>query len=91
MTDGDLVHLKGMTGLKRLSLPEKIGDAGMRHLAELVNLERLNLIKTGVTDEGLQHLSKLTKLREVFVGETKVTPLGVETLKEMLPGADVFK
>ena len=91
VTDAELAHLKGMTQLEWLSLPEKISDEGMRHLAELVNLESLYLTKTGITDEGLKHLHKMTKLQEVRLNETKVTDMGVENLKKTLPGANIVK
>ena len=53
VTDGELVHLAGLTNLKSLSLPKQITDAGLVHLKGLTSLEELDLSGTQVTDAGL--------------------------------------
>ena len=51
ITDASLVHLKGLTDLRALNLPNGIGDAGLAHLKGLTNLQDLDLRRmTRVTD-----------------------------------------
>ena len=59
ITDGDLVHLKGLTKLKTLHLSyTQITDAGLVHLKGLTNLASLYLGHTKVTDVGVAELQQ---------------------------------
>ena len=59
ITDGDLVHLKGLIDLKILYLgATQITDAGLVHLKGMTQLERLDLSETQVTDAGVAELQK---------------------------------
>ena len=50
-TDGQLAHLKGLTGLRVLHLNwTKITDAGLTHLKGLTQLRKLNLRHTKITE-----------------------------------------
>lgn len=77
LTDDALGQIRFPAQLKRLSLTTayKLTDEGMRHLADLPNLEWLELGCKEVTDSGLLHLGSLTKLRHLELGRpmTKVT------------------
>jgi len=70
-TDAELRHVESLTNLRELILqPELVGvpsspvsDAGLRHLAGLVRLERLTLPRSGnIRGPGLVHLAGLTRL-----------------------------
>lgn len=66
ITDDDLVHLQGLTGLESLDLScNKIAGSGLVHLSEMKFLERLELWGTALTDDGLSHLPQLPLLRHL--------------------------
>ena len=55
--DSELLHLKGLTNLKKLSLRStKVTDAGLVHLKGLTNLQTLILSGTEVTEAGFKKL-----------------------------------
>jgi hypothetical protein len=57
--DVDLVHLKGLTGLRELFLGlTQITDAGLVHLKGLTKLKKLVLDGTKVTSAGIAELQK---------------------------------
>lgn len=67
-----------------------LSDNGLRHVAEMPNLERLGLEHTQVSDEGLQSLLNLPKLEVAFLmgTNTRVSEEMIEKLEEALPGCD---
>ena len=82
VTDGRLVHLKGLTSLQSLNLENtQITDAGLVHLKGLTNLQRLGLGNTKVTDAGLVHLVELKQLQRLSLYGTQVTDVGLVYLK----------
>jgi hypothetical protein len=60
-----------------------------QHLADLTNLETVQLGGTRITDAGLQYLNGLSHLQEVY-GSPRVTDGGAERLRQALPKASVF-
>lgn len=64
-----------------------IGDAGVKSLCRLRNLEVLSLIGTDVTDESVPRLMRLKKLKVLSISRTKITEAGAAELKRALPGA----
>ena len=57
VTDDGLVHLAGMTELRRLYLKNtRITDSGLEHLKGLTKLNQLDLRSTKVTDVGVKKL-----------------------------------
>ena len=59
ITDGGLVHLKGMTKLQVLALKRtKVTDAGLVHLKGLTSLKTVDVAETQVTDAGVAELQK---------------------------------
>jgi Leucine-rich repeat (LRR) protein len=58
-------------------------DAGMRGLASLHDLRRLNLRDTLVTGEGLRNLNGLTGLEELDLAGTHVTDAGLASLQNL--------
>ena len=85
--DDDLAHIKGLTGLRELSLEgaTKITDAGLVHLKGLTGLGWLNLHATKVTDAGLSHLKGLTGLQRLWLSRTNITDAGLAELRQALP------
>ena len=82
VTDAILVHLKGLTDLKTLSLRlTNVTDAGLMHLKGLTSLTTLYLPGTKVGDAGLEHLNALTKLVNLYLQQTQVTDGGLKHLK----------
>jgi len=59
-------------------------------VAQLPNLEWLNLHNTEVTDEGLLKLKTLSKLEKVYLWNSKATPEGAEALKKEIPELEFF-
>ncbi|KKK48615.1 hypothetical protein LCGC14_3143350, partial [marine sediment metagenome] len=83
VVDGDLAHLKDLTGLRWLVLRGcgQITDAGLAHLKGLTGLRKLVLFEMQITGAGLAHLKGLTGLRELHLGGTKITDAGLAHLK----------
>ena len=84
LTDHDLVHLKGLTGLRSLALnldSSQVTDAGLVHLKRLIDLRDLRLRGPQVTDAGLGHLQTLTKLERLHLTSTRVSDAGLVHLK----------
>ncbi len=84
-----LKQLIGMP-LKKLHLERtKIGDAGLKHLKTLKDLEYLNLYNTEVTDAGIEHLKALKNLKKLYVWKSGVTEDGISKLNQLLPDAQI--
>jgi hypothetical protein len=94
VTDDELVRLKVLTGLQRLSLTgTRVTDAGLAHLESFNHLERLyledGLDAGGITDAGLLHLRGLTNLKFLQVPCIHVTGWGIDQLERSLPNLRV--
>ncbi len=72
-------------GIRGLSLREcrEFTNAGLAHLKNLTELERLNLADTRITDAGLAHLKNLTALKRLNLEVTQITDAGLAHLKNM--------
>lgn len=82
VTDGDLVHLKGLKNLHRLMLHStRITDAGLLHLKGLTNLRFLDLYDNQVTDIGLEHLIGLKNLQGLGLSGPELTDAGLVNFK----------
>jgi internalin A len=83
VTDEGLAHIKQIKQLTVLDLPlygqegegfwkdphpERFSDAGLKHVAEMKDLEQLSFSGGGVTDAGMANLGQLTKLRYLGLG-----------------------
>ena len=64
-------------------------DTGLPALAELPDLERLDLDDTAVGDDGLRHLAVLGRLQRVYLNGSRVTDAGVERLRSERLDLDV--
>ncbi len=79
--DEHLPLLKSFKNLKELWLDESgITDAGMKDLAQLVTLTRLDLTGTYVGDAGLKEAAGLTNLTNLALGRTRITDAGLAEL-----------
>jgi Leucine-rich repeat (LRR) protein len=65
-----------------LSGRSTITDAGLKHLASLKNLSRLDLTSSRVTGEGLKHLAGLDNLSSLKLSLTQVTDENLKHLSE---------
>ena len=76
VSDADLSHLKGLTGLQRLWLQDtKVSDAGLVHLRRMQRLKYLYIRNSRVTDAGIEALKReLPNARIVYgmPGEQKI-------------------
>src|SRR5205807_9494256 len=64
VSDAQLSHLSGLTGLEKLSLEvTQVGDLGIASLEHLTGLKELNLNQTTISDAGLAKLAGLTQLQ----------------------------
>lgn len=83
VSDAALVHLKGLTNLRTLSLSFSNTDAGLVHLKGLTNLQGLWLNGTQITDSGLVYLVELTTLQTLNLNGTPITDLGLVHLESL--------
>lgn len=83
VTDGALVHVGKLTGLRSLVLWDApMTDAGLMHLIPLKHLTHLDLaFATKISDAGLAHLVQLPDLEFLNLAGTKVSD--VSTLKNL--------
>jgi Leucine-rich repeat (LRR) protein len=72
LRDEDMLCLRQLRNLRRLTLRGSISDSGLSCLTGLTNLERVAISidenHTPMTDRGLQHLSNLKKLNHLYIG-----------------------
>ena len=92
MDDAGMVHLKDLTGLKRLHLYSNQGitDAGIAHITDLTGLEALSLQFTKITDAGLSSLGDLPNLRVIDVRGTNVTIGARDKFKAAHPDCKIW-
>jgi len=84
ISDEELVHLKGLTGLLGLDLGSTlIKGPGLVHLAALTSLRKLSLFNTQVSDAALEHLSTLKSLKYLNLYITQVRGPGLKHLKSL--------
>ena len=73
ITDNDMVHLKELTNLRKLSLREANIGAGVRHLTKLQRLTDLGLSSTLVDDQCINFLAELKRLKKLDLSNTLMT------------------
>jgi hypothetical protein len=59
------------------------GDEGLKNLADLHELRRLDFVRAPITNAGLQQLPRLEFLRCLRIEETQVTDAGLKMLPEL--------
>ena len=84
VTDDWLKQLAGQDRLRRLEVSgTAVTSAGLIHLTELTNLERLNVCLTACDDRGFEHLAGMTKMKRMTICASKITGSGFAHLQEM--------
>ncbi|MFZ1936415.1 MAG: hypothetical protein WCB27_21605 [Thermoguttaceae bacterium] len=92
ITDAGLEHLKGLTQLKELWLPDTVTYAGLGTLKNMTALESLNVGRgdpepdtppSHVTDRFLGQLAGLSSLQELDLSYAVVTDRGLKHLRGM--------
>jgi len=68
-----------------------VDDAGLEHIAGLMQLEHLQVADTHVTDCGLKHLTRLAQLEYLDLSGTQVTDEGVKKLQQALPNCTIAR
>jgi uncharacterized membrane protein len=90
VTDADLTHLEGLTGLQLLWLHDtQVSDAGLEHLKGLNAIKELDLSNTQVSDMGLKHLKEMRSLKRLWLINTHVSHDGVAELRAALPNCNI--
>jgi len=84
VSDEQLVHIQGLTGLTELGLNRTpITDEGMQYLSGMTQLTRLNLNGTAVGDEGMQYVRDMTVMQELILNRTNVSDEGLSYIQGM--------
>jgi hypothetical protein len=79
-----LVHLRGLTGLKKLELHRtQVFDPALEHLAGLTNLEELAFSDARIRGEGLEHLAGMTRLRWLTLGSRRLANAGLKEVGKL--------
>jgi hypothetical protein len=83
-TDQDLIWIARFPKLKRLYLRDtRIGDAGLRHLQSLQEIEALYLSRTQITDESMEVVAGFEKLTHLRLYDTRLTDAGLARLRQL--------
>ena len=90
VTEQGLAELAAFQSLKRLSLPNGVGDAGFAHVASVPSLEGLYFYESRVTADGLSRLEALPLLTELSFSGDRITDSHLAHLAK-LPRLDYLK
>ena len=81
--DSELAHARPLKLIRFLAKDGSLGDEGLAHLADQVELWEIDLSGTRVTDRGLTHLAGMPKLRAVNLGRLQVTDVGLAPVSRL--------
>ena len=83
MTDVQLAEISRIEHITSLKLgnSKKLTDAGLRHLANMPQLQHLDISHTAITDAGLSVLRDLPKLETLSLLKTNVTDSGLANIQ----------
>ena len=87
VTDNGLSILQKFPNLQKLTLENssKITSEGVRHLANIVSLENLNLVRVKLDDSAVDAIATMNNLREVYLYQTGISEEAIRALKESVP------
>lgn len=97
VTDNDLKVIAALSTIRTLNLggdatkdktgkmiyKSSITDEGIKNIAKMTQLQKLELDGANITDAGLKHLSGMKNLTNLTLNGTKVTDDGMEELKSL--------
>ena len=84
VTDGEFIHLKPFSGLKRFDAQVTgLGDKAIQHLSQFEGLEDMDIQGTKVTVDGIPHLTRLKRLRTAILISTPLRDRSVASLRSM--------
>ena len=93
-SDALLAPLENLAHLKALNLDvapirfiPTIHDAGIAHLSQLAQLEKLRISNTEISDKSMQYLSQMTNLRELELVWTSISNSGDRYSPTLPPSA----
>lgn len=82
--EGDLIALNSFPHLQYLILTgSNIDDDGLKHLAKMKELRRLDVGGPGISDAGLAHLTDLSALEELTLSSPRITDAGLIHLQKL--------
>jgi hypothetical protein len=81
--DSELAHARPLRLIRFFAKYSSLGDEGLAHLADQVELWEIDLSVTRVTDRGLAHLARMPKLRLVDLALLKITDAGLSHLSRL--------
>ena len=90
ITDSGIGRLKGLSALQTLNVPSQISDEGLKNIAALTNLTRLDVSYTAISNDGVAHLVPMTSLSELYLNDTKLSDGVFEHLSHMPSLKTVF-
>ncbi|WP_088253193.1 leucine-rich repeat domain-containing protein [Fimbriiglobus ruber] len=85
----EVAEFKNLTRFGLSFNESEVTIAGMKHIAKLEKLEKLDFFNVNVSDAGARKLGPLKNLKDLDFLNTKVTKAGAEELHKLLPKCDV--
>lgn len=83
VTGTGMKWIAGLRNLRRLTLPDRMDDAGLAHVATLPALTGLYFRENRVTNAGLKHLAGLQTLEELTLSGGLITDDGLVHLSQL--------
>ncbi len=84
LRDSDLACLSQLKNLEDLSISTVgIGNEGLKHLQNLTNIHRLQLLNSKIDDEGLRYLSRMEKLVDLWISGADFSGEGFKYLHNL--------
>jgi Leucine-rich repeat (LRR) protein len=84
LDDSDLVHLRGLTRLRRLRMFGPFTGAGLANLSRATRLEEFLIPQTVITDAEMVHLEGLTNLQTLKFDSSRLTDAGLAHLRGLV-------
>lgn len=83
ITGAGMTCITDMKHLRRLTLPDRIDDAGLAHVGRLPALTGLYFGENRVTDAGLRHLARVETLEELALRGGRISDRGLAHLAKL--------
>ncbi len=89
ITDDGIEALASLIEVTEFETSQRMTDASFVHLRGMVKMERLTLLKMGVTGDGLRHLAGMSRLRSLQICSCTLTDAALSHLP-VLPALTMF-